>query len=44
MSMWIIPSAANEDGGRSNMQKWNGATPTVHRHILMDGKKLRNKV
>ena len=27
MAMWIIPSAANEDGGRSNMQTWNGATP-----------------
>lgn len=26
MAMWIIPSAANEDGGRSNMQTWNGAT------------------
>ena len=24
--MWIIPSAINEDGGRSNMQTWNGAT------------------
>ena len=27
MAMWIIPSAANEDGGRSNMQTWNGVTP-----------------
>lgn len=27
MAMWIIPSAVNEDGGRSNMQTWNGATP-----------------
>ena len=27
MAMWIIPIAANEDGGRSNMQTWNGATP-----------------
>lgn len=26
MAMWIIPSAVNEDGGRSNMQTWNGAT------------------
>lgn len=27
MAMWIIPSAVNEDGGRSNMQTWNGTTP-----------------
>lgn len=26
MAMWIIPSAVNEDGGRSNMQTCNGAT------------------
>lgn len=26
MAMWIIPRAVNEDGGRSNMQTWNGAT------------------
>ena len=25
--MWIIPSTANEDGGRSNMQTWSGVTP-----------------
>lgn len=27
MAMWIIPSTANEDGGRGNMQTWNGVTP-----------------